>query len=585
MPDVIVIGGGPAGASAAFTLAAGGADVVLLDRAEFPRDKTCGDGLTPAAVARLIAMGVDLSDARTVSGYSFIHTRSDRRTDEMFRGGQEKKGAAMRRHVLDSRMLAAAVGAGTTLRTATVSGLVRNEQGRVCGVDFTHDGRRGRLYAATTIIAAGAAGRSLFTRDGDERIWSVAGRTYITLEKHQRETLDHLELYFPLAVSGRTIPGYAWIFPVSQTHANIGVGLARTQGFRGVSIRELLVTFAQEHANLSQRQIAEVANGEIATAPLAIGESDNSAQGVLLCGDAAGLGNPFTGEGIAGALLSGDAAGQAILDADGSGEGWRQVATDYDATLGRLLKRNVRLVRTIRATLDKPEFFHGRAADLCFARGRRCQGWIRRIIHDETHGELHESVSTDADEAVNDLARDLSSTARSCEPLFSPLLEEFLADEDIEFGALLRAALTTFDDLDAESAAQLRRIASVLEIARLVEGLLGGLASTNAIEAAQEWGCNTTELVLADVLNAYALRLLASLPPRWSKSLSEHLACHFAANSLEQSPSTLLANRPLAEILAAAGCGGEPESAVSESVVRRVERAMSDVADRRYAVS
>jgi geranylgeranyl reductase family protein len=578
MPDVIIVGAGPAGTSAAYTLACGGADVLLLDRMEFPRDKTCGDGLTPASVERLVEMGVDLSDARTVRGYSFIHTRSDRRTDEMFRGGIGTKGAAIRRHLLDERTLQAALAAGAKLGKGTVSGLVRDESRRVCGVDFIENGRRRRLYAAVTLIAAGAAGRVLFARDDDQRIWSVAGRTYVTLEPAQSASLDHLELYFPLALGGRTVPGYAWIFPVSETHANIGAGIARTDRFRGVSIRELLIAFATEHAHLSRRQIAEVVDGEISTAPLAIGESTSAAPGVLLCGDAAGLGNPFTGEGIAGALLSGDAAARAILDASRDGEGWERIAADYDATLGRLLKRNVRLVGTIRATLDKPEFFHGRAADLCFARGRRCQAWIRRIIHDETRSEELPRATLATEVVVEQLRSDLVRAATACEPLFGPLLEECLADNDITLGAIVSAAVTVFAAAGEERLEELTRVASVLEVARLVDALHRGLPEATAIERREEWGCNTTELVLADVLNANALRMLAALAPAWSQALCGRLAEHFAVRScdngqLDVRPS-LLDDAAVAEILTAVGLGAVPGEVVPPHTVRRVHAAL-----------
>ncbi|HVV29436.1 MAG TPA: geranylgeranyl reductase family protein [Mycobacteriales bacterium] len=324
--DVIVVGAGPGGSAAAYHLAQAGWNVALVEKTAFPREKVCGDGLTPRAVKSLIAMGVDTSPAA-----GWIRNRGLR----IYGGGVRLElpwpqlasypdyGLVRPRLDLDQLLAQQAVKAGAALHeSTTVTGPLLDERtDRVVGVR-TKDGRT--LRAPLTIAADGVSGRlglAVGIRRRADRPMGVAARRYFT---SPRTNDDHLESWLELRDrDGRLLPGYGWIFGVGDGTSNIGLGILNTtDAFGNTDYRALLDSwlstlppewqFTEEHAT------GPVRSGAL---PMGFNRSPHYAGGLLLVGDAGGAVNPFNGEGIAYAMESGQLAAEVVAQALARPEG------------------------------------------------------------------------------------------------------------------------------------------------------------------------------------------------------------------------------------------------------------------------
>jgi geranylgeranyl reductase family protein len=360
MRDAIVIGAGPAGAAAAHALARAGRDVVLVDRARFPRDKTCGDGLTPRALAVMEDMGAlpeALALGRRAGGFSIASpggtvveapiresvVAPDHLAPRIALPGGLTTGHALTGHalpgyalvvprlLLDDLLRERAVAAGSEWRDGAevLSVATRGE-----GVEVTarRDGREETWRARTAVLATGAA-TGLLRRIGvlaESPPMVVAARAYF--EGVALGAADRLALRF----DGVPLPGYGWVFPTSSTSANVGAGYfgagwwrwrARTaRGAYAAFIRTPVLRRMLEGA----RRVGPVRGYPLRTD---FGAAPTSHGRVLLAGEAAGLVNPLTGEGIDYALESGQLAGEHLAGAL-AGAGCTPVAAArYDALL------------------------------------------------------------------------------------------------------------------------------------------------------------------------------------------------------------------------------------------------------------
>lgn len=318
--DVIVVGAGPGGSAAAYHLAQAGLTVALLEKAAFPREKVCGDGLTPRAVKSLVAMGIDTSPTA-----GWIRNRGLR----IFGGGTRLElpwpelatfpdyGLVRPRLDLDHLLVAQAVKAGAALyeSTAVTAPLLDEVTGRVVGVQ-SKDGRTFR--APLTIAADGVSGRfglALGITRREDRPLGVAVRRYFT---SPRTNDDYLESWLELRdTRGDLLPGYGWVFGVGDGTSNVGLGILNsTKAFQNTDYRALLDSwlasmppewhFSEEHAT------GPIRSGAL---PMGFNRTPHYARGALLVGDAGGAVNPFNGEGIAYAMESGSMAAEVVTQA------------------------------------------------------------------------------------------------------------------------------------------------------------------------------------------------------------------------------------------------------------------------------
>ena len=333
--DVIVVGAGPSGATTAYYLAQAGVNVLLLEKARFPREKVCGDGLTPRAVKALISMGVDVSpeagwlrnkglrvigaglrleldwpELDAFPGYGLVRPRAD--FDEILAHRAQAAGAKL-------------------LEEVTVTGPLLDERtGKIAGVSARSEGTT-KTYRARVVVAADGNSSRLAVAMGlhkrDDRPLGVAVRTYYTSPRHAD---DYLESWLDLWDGAKLLPGYGWIFGMGDGTSNVGLGLLNTsRAFGNTDYRALLGRWLKsmpDEWGFVEENRTEPVRG--AALPMGFNRTPAYYKGMLLAGDAAGMVNPFNGEGIAYAMESGEILARVIAQALG-----RPSATEVERVL------------------------------------------------------------------------------------------------------------------------------------------------------------------------------------------------------------------------------------------------------------
>jgi geranylgeranyl reductase family protein len=336
--DVIVVGAGPAGSATAHWCASAGLDVLLLEKGAFPRDKVCGDGLTPRAVAELARMGVSTHEDDGWIRNKGLRVMASGRSWELpwpditaYPG----YGMARSRMALDQELAQHAQASGAKLLERTkVTGPLQDERtGRVVGVTVQPLDARGRAegapaeYRAPVVVAADGVSSRFATALGitrrDDRPIGTAVRTYFRTEgtsRHEDAWMEsHLELWDGKPGESNLLPGYGWIFALGDGTANIGLGVVSStparQSAAGNDYRALLETWLRN----TPAEWGAIDNlvGPIrgAALPMGFNRSPMYRDGALLVGDSAGMVSPFNGEGIAYALQAGRVAADAITQA------------------------------------------------------------------------------------------------------------------------------------------------------------------------------------------------------------------------------------------------------------------------------
>jgi geranylgeranyl reductase family protein len=312
--DVVVVGAGPAGSSAALAARKLGASVLLLDRATFPRDKTCGDGIAPHALAVLAELGVTGVEAG-FAPVPALHLVGPSGASVLRK--LDRPDYTIPRKVFDARLVDGAVAAGATLAQHTVR-VIDERPGSVV-ID-------GVISARTVIGADGAYSlvrRTLGQPTNPPEALALAIRGYAPATGPSVQQI--------VTAGGTQWPAYAWNFPIGDGFANIGYG----EVLRGKTLtREYLL---DRLAALLPEVDTTAATGLRAHhLPLSTQRPISGRGRLLLAGDAYSLINPFTGEGIFYAVLSGSMAGAAAARAE------RGAARIYDVALKHRLGRHLR---------------------------------------------------------------------------------------------------------------------------------------------------------------------------------------------------------------------------------------------------
>ena len=366
--DVIVVGAGPAGSAAAFHCASAGLDVLLLEKASFPRDKICGDGLTPRAVAELVRMGLPLREQdgwirnvglRVIGGGH----RLELAWPEL--SSYPSYGLARSRMSFDHTLADHARSAGAKLLERTnVTGSLRDERtGRVVGVHAkTDDGEV--TFRAPVVIAADGVSARLATGLGLEkrmdRPMGVAVRTYFRTPRHDDAWMEsHLELWEGEPRRSNLMPGYGWIFALGDGTANVGLGsVASTAAATKVDYKAL---FAQWMANAPaeweftpENQVGPLRGAAL---PMGFNRGPLYGNGLMLVGDSAGMISPFNGEGIAYGLQAGRVAADAIAQglSRGTASGRERAFATYQSRMKDDLGGYYTLGRVFVRLIEHPE--------------------------------------------------------------------------------------------------------------------------------------------------------------------------------------------------------------------------------------
>jgi geranylgeranyl reductase family protein len=322
--SVLVVGGGPAGSAAAYWLARQGHDVTLVEAKEYPREKTCGDGLTPRAVLQLQDMGFDfdvpqfhrITGLRSYAGDDYVempwpdHSRFP------------NWGGVIRRSDLDAQVAGLAQKQGVTILEKTTATPVI-EDGFLSAVTLSHNGTREMVTPEITIIADGSMNR--FGRElGNERRrdypLGMAARGYYASPRSTDPFLEsQLDLRDP---SGATMPGYGWVFPLGDGTVNVGVGLLSTfTRWKQVNTTHMMADYvatAPEYWGLSEEsRLTKPVGGKLT---MSFSKGPLVGANWITIGDAAGAINPWNGEGISYAYETGRIAAEHVSRALGTAD-------------------------------------------------------------------------------------------------------------------------------------------------------------------------------------------------------------------------------------------------------------------------
>ena len=363
--DVVIVGAGPAGSAAATHLAQAGLSVALLEKTDFPRDKVCGDALTPRAVRELHLMGMrpeSSESAHTVwhrnRGLRLIGGGHRLEFDWPRVPGIPNYGLTRARMNLDADLAGYAAEAGAQLYTCTQALYPDfDKDGWIHGIMAVDTDKRGRkttrqtFFAAPVVIAADGVSARMATALGlqrrTDRPMGVAIRTYHHSPRHADDRIESwLELHAPadsetatcaeqtpmtrVGTAEKALPGYGWLFPLGDGTVNIGLGMLDTSPYFGsVDYKQVLTqwlaTMGDEWGLTETSQCAPVRSAAL---PMAFNRTPQVERGLVLIGDAAGMVSPFNGEGIDYAMQSGRIAAEVVSTY------WRYPKSAFRARLG-----------------------------------------------------------------------------------------------------------------------------------------------------------------------------------------------------------------------------------------------------------
>lgn len=411
--EVIVVGAGPAGSTVATQLARAGVDVLLLEKSTFPRDKVCGDGLTPRGVKQLHVLGVD------TSGDDWIKNRGLR----VVGGGTTIElpwptladfpdfGLVRPRRDFDDLLATLAVKAGARMRTATSVGspVLDDRTGRITGVVAkTESGPR--TYSAPLVIAADGVSARVATGMGinkrDDRPLGVAVRRYYTSPRTHDDHLEsHLELWDRSdRAHPKLLPGYGWIFGLGDGTVNVGLGMLNSsKAFGKTDYRALLRTWLEgtpEEWGLREDNAIGGIGG--AGLPMGFNRTPHYDRGLLLIGDAGGVVNPFNGEGIAYAMESANIAAESVLQAIGRTGAAREAALHgYSSAMSQHLGSYYRLGGVFSTLIGNPRVM--RAATKLGLPRKRLMYLVLKLLaglYDGSGGDWADKVVRSLNKAV-----------------------------------------------------------------------------------------------------------------------------------------------------------------------------------------
>ncbi len=351
--DVAVVGGGPSGGAAAQYLAMRGHSVLVCEKKDFPREKTCGDGLTPRAVKVLSEMGLS-DELQTWERVQGLRVHSARRSLELpFPVLKDWPGYGLvkPRKELDKIVLDHAEVSGAKVLYHTQAKTPLFNKGVLSGFIAKRGDDEEEIRAKWVICAEGAAtkfGRSLGRERDPGYPMGLAIRQYF---KSPMEHSGWFEAYLGVRSDDAALPAYGWVFPVGDGTVNVGVGLLSTFGdWRNVNLHEL------QHHFLQQLPTEwEINEQTVCSKPRAgrlfMGGSiwPPHGPGFLMTGDAAGMINPCNGEGIAYGYETGRIAARHIDEALRSGTevslaGYTRELDDIYGSYYRLGRRFVKVI-------------------------------------------------------------------------------------------------------------------------------------------------------------------------------------------------------------------------------------------------
>ncbi|WGX95959.1 geranylgeranyl reductase family protein [Nocardioides sp. L-11A] len=379
--DVLVVGAGPAGSAAAAWAARAGLDVVLADAAVFPRDKTCGDGLTPRAIGELERLGLrDWVRSHTVNQGLRAHGFGQTLHLPWPGGNLPDWGSAIARTELDDHLRTTALKAGAQALDGARAVGVRMDGARVGAVEF----KDGRTVACRRLVVADGVrsplGKVLGREWHRDTVYGVAGRSYVASTRADDPWISsHLELR---GEQDEILSGYGWIFPLGRQsgEVNLGAGtLATAKRPADVAIKPLMRLYAdrlREEFGLGEELRAPTS----ALLPMGGAVSNVAGGNWALIGDAAACVNPLNGEGIDYGLETGRVVAELLAESPDVDLGavWPQLLREHYGESFSIARRLAGLVTVPRLLPALGPI--GMRSDLLMTLALR---WMGNLVTDE----------------------------------------------------------------------------------------------------------------------------------------------------------------------------------------------------------
>ena len=324
--------------------------MVLADAAVFPRDKTCGDGLTPRAIGELSKLGLeDWLRAHTVNQGLRAHGFGQTLLLPWPGGTLPNWGSAVTRTELDDHLRTTAIKSGATAIDGVRAVDVRRDGERVAAVVFKQGDETFEIACRRLVVADGVRsplGKMLGREWHRDTVYGVAGRAYIDSERSDDPWISsHLELR---GEDGEILSGYGWIFPLGSDEVNIGVGtLATAKRPASIAIKPLMSFYADERRE-EFRLSGDLRAPTSALLPMGGAVSKVAGPNWVLIGDAAGCVNPLNGEGIDYGLETGRLAVEMMLERDSLATAWPALLTDHYGEAFSIARRLAGLVTVPR---------------------------------------------------------------------------------------------------------------------------------------------------------------------------------------------------------------------------------------------
>ena len=337
--DVIVVGGGPGGSTCSLFLNKYGYDVLLLDKAKFPRDKACGDGVTGKSMSVLRELNltnvIEENNSHQIYNGLILYSADNQKLDMDFPNFYSY---VCRRAVFDNILFQQTKKLVDVKEGFAVTGLIF-ENNQVVGIKgMDADTKQEMTFKAKVVVGADGANsvvaREVGLREFKPEHHASAIRVYY---KNVKNLTTKLEIFFFDSI----IPGYFWIFPLENNMANVGIGMLTSEvQRRNINLQAAMFKEIENNPVLVERfKDAELVEGSIRgwNLPLATGRRKLYGNGFVLLGDAGSLIDPFTGEGIGNALISAKIASKYIDEAIKAGDYSGKILKKYHDELWKII--------------------------------------------------------------------------------------------------------------------------------------------------------------------------------------------------------------------------------------------------------
>ncbi|MEN8115223.1 MAG: geranylgeranyl reductase family protein, partial [Actinomycetota bacterium] len=379
-PQVLVVGGGPGGASAAYWLAQRGVDVLLVEKKHYPREKACGDGLTPRAVRQLVDMGFDFDRPDIHRNVGLRSYAGDVMLEMPWpeHSIYPNWGATLRRADLDGLVADLAAQQGATVLQG-VEAIPVIEDGDLAAVELKRkDAESERIHPDYVVVADGSLsrfGRGLGAARRKDYPFGLAVRAYWESPNSKDGFIEsQLDIRDR---QGRAMPGYGWVFPMGDGTINVGAGLVSTfKGWKDINTSQILDAYLAalpDYWQIDSDPVARPIGGKL---PMGFSVGPRSGKNWVLVGDAAGAINPFNGEGIDYAYETGRLAAGFVAEALAGGD--PSGLAGYDEALTAEYAAYHRVARIFLSAIGNPSVM--RTLTTVGMRSRPLMEWVLKVM-------------------------------------------------------------------------------------------------------------------------------------------------------------------------------------------------------------